>query len=251
MLRIPLPAISRLRTGALAGALAASLLSACVTVTTAPPDSRLSGHWLLDPAASDDAGVRITQALAEVRKKMRARRPGGPGDDAASSGGGGRHGRGGQGQEPAPEPTPGGAAHPEGGDDALPDSIIDQYGNTRLLGPDLRALATNLVHAVANPRELGLAIDGDTVRVLTDGLPAREYHLGEGFSRFDEYGTARMLPSWSGEAFVLRARYANGASITERYEVLRGQNTLTRTVELVDPVIGNLQLHGLYRAAPR
>ncbi|HXN09778.1 MAG TPA: hypothetical protein VN859_00935 [Steroidobacteraceae bacterium] len=272
MSRIHLSVISRCRAGALASALAVSLLASCVTVTTAPSDSRLSGHWVLDPAASDDAGVRIAQALADARKKMRARRPGGPGDGAGSSGsdvggggggggGGGRHGPrgpgsgpdqgGGQGQASAPEPAPGGAARTGGGDDALPDSIIDQYGNTRLLGPDLRALATNLVHAVAGPRELELEIEDDTVRVRTDGLPAREYRLGEGFSRFDEYGTAHMLPSWSGDAFVLRARYANGASITERYEVLRGQSVLTRTVELVDPIIGKLQLHGLYRAAPR
>jgi hypothetical protein len=236
MCRVSLPAISRYRTGVFAGALAVSLLaSSCMTVTTAPSDSRLSGHWVLDPAASDDASARITQALAEVRKKMRARRqggPGGPGDGTVSSGGGGA------------------GMRPEGGDDALPDSIIDQYGNTRQLGPDLRALTTNLIHAVASPRELELAVEGDTVRVRNDGLPAREYHLGEGFSRFDEYGTARMLPSWSGDAFVLRARYANGASITERYEVIRGQSVLTRTVDLIDPVLGKLQLHAQYRAAP-
>jgi hypothetical protein len=240
MSRVFLTVIGRRGAGALASALAVSLLAACATVTTAPPDSRLSGHWALDAAASDDASVRITQALAEVRKKMRARRAGGPGSAPDQAGG----------QGATPDAPPGGAARTGGGDDALPDSIIDQYGNTRQLGPDLRALATNLVQAVASPRELQLEVEGDTVRVRSDGLPEREYHLGEGFSRFDEYGTARMLPSWSGEAFVLRARYGNGASITERYEVLRGQSVLTRSVELVDPVIGKLQLHGLYRAAP-
>ncbi len=279
MSRIPLTAIGPWRAGTLASVLAAvlamSLLPGCQTVATAPSDSRLSGHWLLDSAASDDAGVRIAQALAEARKKMRARRPGGPGDGAGSAGGGGgvggsggggggggRHRRGSPGsgpdqggtqgqQEPAPEPGGGSAAHTDGGDDAPPDSIIDQYGNTRQLGPDLRALATNLVHAVASPHALDLEVEGDTVRVRSDGLPAREYRLGEGFSRFDEYGTARMLPFWSGDAFLLRARYGNGASITERYEVLRGQSALTHTVELVDPVIGKLQLHALYRSAPR
>jgi hypothetical protein len=246
MSRIPLTAIGRSRAGALAGArvlaaaLAISLLPACATVATAPSDSRLSGHWLLDPAASDDATVRIAQAIAEARKKMRARRSGGPGSGPDQGGGPG----------PAPEGASGGAARAGGGDDAPPDSIIDQYGNTRQLGPDLRALATNLVHAVASPHTLDLEVVGDTVRVRGDGLPPREYRLGEGFSRFDEYGTARMLPSWSGDAFVLRARYANGASITERYEVLRAQSTLQRTVALFDPIVGKLQLLTVYRTAP-
>lgn len=259
------------RAGALAGALAVSLLASCTSITTAPSDSRLSGHWILDPTASDDAAARIRQAVTDAVKKMRARRtaaagaagegagggPGGGSGGGRGGGGGGRRGSGtpgsgpdqgaGPGQTPEPAPT---TAPPADGSDEAPESIIDQYGNTRLLGPDLRSLTANLVRAVASAHELELQVDGDSVRVRPDGLPPRDYRLGEGFSRFDEYGTARMQPRWSGGAFVLRARYTNGSSITERYEVLRGQSTLTRTVDLVDPVIGKLQLHSQYRPAP-
>jgi hypothetical protein len=259
MPRIPIRTMSRWRARALASALAVSLLAACATITSAPADSRLSGHWVLDAAASDDVGARVAQALVEARKRMRARRPVGAVDSGGGGpGGGGRRGSGGAGSGPdqgggagqAPEPAPGAAPRTDGTDDN-PESIIDQYGNTRLLGPDFRALSANLVHAVSNPREIELDVNGDTVRVRTEGLPARDYRLGEGFSRFDEYGTAHMQPSWSADAFVLRARYTTGASITERYQVAKGQSTLTRTVDVVDPVIGKLQLHSLYRPAPR
>jgi hypothetical protein len=271
MSQFALRSMSRCRAGALAGALAASLLASCTTITTAPSDSRLSGHWVLDPAASDDAAARVGQAVTDAVKKMRARRlgtagevggggaggSGGAGGGGGTGGGGGRRGSGnprsgpdqGAGPGQAPEPAQPTAPRGDGTDDA-PESIIDQYGNTRLLGPDLRALSANLVHAVSGPREVELQVDGDSVRVRADGLPARDYRLGEGFSRFDEYGTARMQPGWSGDAFVLRARYTNGASVTERYEVLRGQSALTRTIDLVDPVVGKLQLHSLYRPAP-
>jgi hypothetical protein len=264
MNRMPVRVPTGCRAGALAGALAVSLLASCTTITTAPPNSPLTGHWLLDPAASDDAGMRVAQAVAEYRKKMRSRRPsgatdGGLGPGSGGGGGGGRRGSGapgsgqgtGQGQAPEPEPDPaqGSAPRTDSTDDA-PESIIDQYGNTRLLGPDFRAISVNLVHAVSSPRELDIDVDGDSVRVRAERLPAREYRLGEKFSRIDELGTAHMQPSWSDNGFVLRARYSEGVNITERFEVLQGQSTLTRTIKLVDPLLGKLQLHSTYRPAP-
>jgi hypothetical protein len=270
MCRTTVNALNRYRAGVLAGTLAMSLLVSCATVSTVPSNSRLTGHWLFDPAASDDAGVRVAKALADAQKRMRARRVGaatdsgggvsGGGGGRGGGGGGGRRGSGGpgtgpdqgagqgqgQGQTPEPEPAPGSAART----DDTPESIIDQYGNTRLLGPDFRALSANLVHAVSSPHELEIDVDGDAVRVWADQLPARDYRLGEGFSRFDEFGTAHMMPTWSGNAFVLFARYSNGTRLTERYEVQPGQNTLTRTVELIDPIAGKLQLHSTYRPPP-
>jgi hypothetical protein len=255
-------ALTRWRAGVPVGMLAAVMLASCATVGTIPPDSHLSGHWLMDPAASDDASARVALAVAEFRKKMRARRPAGgpegsgtgPGGGGSGGGpgggpGGGRRGSGAPTPEPDPDPAPGSAPRSEGADDA-PESIIDQYGNTRQLGPDFRTLSASLVHAMSSPHELEIDVDGDAVRVVADRLPPRDYRLGEGFSRFDEYGTARMQPTWTDHAFVLRARYTNGASIIERYQVLPGQNTLTRTVNLIDPILGKLQLRSTYRPAP-
>jgi hypothetical protein len=245
--------LNRCRAAALSGALAVGLLASCATTTTAPAHSSLTGQWLLDPAASDDTTARVAQAVAEYRKRMRSHRPGG----YADSGGGGRRNPGGPdsgssqgpGAGPAPEPAQGASPRAEGADDA-PDSIIDQYGNTRLLGPDLRALSANIVHAVASPRELEIVVNEESVLLRPGQTPAREYRLGEGFSRFDELGTARMKPVWTANAFELRARYSNGVSITERYAVPAGQSALIRTVWLIDPVLGRLQLHSTYRAAP-
>jgi len=109
----------------------------------------------------------------------------------------------------------------------------------------------NLVHELSSPRELAIDVDGEAVRVESDGLPPRDYRPGEGFSRFDAYGTAHMMPLWSHDAFVLRARYTSGASISEQYEVLQGQSTLTLTMALIDPIVGKLKLHSTYRAAAR
>jgi hypothetical protein len=246
--------LTRCRAGVLAGGLAAALLASCATVGTIPPDSHLGGHWVLDPSASDDAGARVALAIAEFRKKLRARRPGGATEGGNGPGGGGpgagRRGSGVPGPAPEPEPAPASAPRGDGTDDA-PESIIDQYGNTRQLGPDFRTLSTSLLHAISSPHELEIDADGDdALRVVADRLPARDYRLGEGFSRFDEYGTARMQPTWTDDAFVLRARYTNGASILERYQVLPGQNALTRTVSLTDPILGKLQLRSTYRRAP-
>jgi hypothetical protein len=257
----------RCRPGVLAGTLALSLLVSCATTSTAPPDSRLTGHWLFDPAASDDARARITTALVDARKRMLARRIGAPaqggygggyGGGGGGGGGGGRRGSGapgpgsdqgsGQGQSPAPEPqSPQGSATTT---DDTPESIIDQYGNLRQLGPDFRALYANLLDAVSSPHELEFDVDGDLVRVRTDRLPARDYRLGEPFSRIDELGTAHMKPDWSGKAFIMLARYTNGTRITVRYEVPPGQSALRRTVEVVDPVAGKLQIHSTYRPTP-
>jgi hypothetical protein len=261
-------ALIRCRAGLLAGGLAAALLASCATVDTIPPDSHLGGHWVIDPSASDDAGARVALAIAEFRKKLRARRPGGATDGGNGPGGGGpggggpggggpggggpgggRRGSGVPGPAPEPEPAPASAPRGDGTDDA-PESIIDQYGNTRQLGPDFRTLSASLLHAISSPHELEIDVDGDALRVVADRLPARDYRLGEGFSRFDEYGTARMQPTWTDNAFVLRARYTNGASILERYQVLPGQNALTRTVNLIDPILGKLQLRSTYRRAP-
>lgn len=266
MCRTPANMLIRCRAGLLAGTLAVSLLVSCATITTAPPDSRLNGHWVLDPAASDDAGARIAKALADARKRMLARRVGanaqggygGGYGGGGGGGGGGRRGSGGpgsgpdqgpgQGQTQVPEPQP--AQGSATAADDTPESIIDQYGNTRQLGPDFRALSANLVHAVSSPHELEFDVDGESVRVRADRMPARDYRLGEGFSRFDELGTAHMNPNWSGAAFIMLARYSNGTKITERYEVLPGQSTLRRTVDLVDPVLGKLQLHSTYLPTP-
>lgn len=215
----------------LTGLILASLLVGCATVTTAPADTRLPGHWQRDAARSDDATARVAHAIADARAKLRARR-------GAQEGG------------PARGAGPGATGVTGAPPDEAPGSLIDEYGNTRLMGPDFAGLARELTQTLSAPDELTIGVDGESVRIVAGTLPARDYRLGEGFSRFDEYGTAVMKPAWSGNAFVLSARYTTGARRIERYEITPGEDTLTLRLQVVDPLVGKLELRSVYRRAP-
>lgn len=48
-------------------------LSACAT-TPAPADSRMSAHWQLDSAASDNVETKVAQVISSAKVKLRKRR---------------------------------------------------------------------------------------------------------------------------------------------------------------------------------
>src|ERR1035441_2877340 len=43
----------------------------CETVTTAPPDSQLTGTWRLDKSASDDPDAKVAKVFAAAQSKLR------------------------------------------------------------------------------------------------------------------------------------------------------------------------------------
>src|ERR1019366_4609165 len=62
---------ARLVLGALCATLIAGGPVACETVTTAPPDSQLTGTWRLDKSASDDPDAKVAKVFAAAQSKLR------------------------------------------------------------------------------------------------------------------------------------------------------------------------------------
>ena len=218
------------------GALVLGCAAGCASVAVAPADSQLSGSWVLDNAASDNVEAKVSRALAAAEDKLRKRR----GYDTVESGGrGGRHG-GGQGGE--------GQSGTASGSDTEEnfDAPGDEFGSQGMLGPDFAGLRTRLMQALLAPMKLKIEVQADTVRITPDDVPPRDYHLGEAFSRIDEYGTAQIDSSWKNNGFVLRARYTSRASRIERYELAPQTDTLTLTRQVVDPIVGKLNISSVY-----
>ena len=200
-------------------------LSACETTSTAPPDSHLSGDWQLDRSASDDPDASIAKAMNAAESKLRHR--------LAKYGYGPDQGTGPDNSADAPDysfDTPG-----------------DRYGGPGLVGPDFRGLRARLRQALIPPRALHLDIQDEIVAIGADQLPPRAYRLGEKLSRFDEYGTAIITPTFSREQFVLKSNYTSHALRIDTYEVNPANGLLTLTEQFTDPIVGRIVLHSVYR----
>lgn len=224
------------------------VLNSCAS-TPPPANSALSGHWQLDPKASDDEHALVTQAVNHAQQQMRRRfrAAGGPG--ASAGGPGGPDSPGGPGGAGPDGPGgPGGSGGDAGQDnqDQTFESAGDLLGNGLRVGPDFRGLRTRLLQALATPHRLFLQVQSDAVAIQFDSLPPRDYQTGEGITEFNEYGTARLEPHWSGQVFEVRQRYTSGARLVERYEVGPG-GALVYTRLLQDPTVGKLTVRGVYR----
>jgi len=229
MSRKPYLISRRLWAGVLATAVIGAL-TGCRTVTTAPADTRLAGQWSLDKAASDDASAKVVAAINTAQQRLRRRNAEryGMGSDSPSSQSGNN-----------------GASGAEGPDESF-DTPGDRYGNPGMLGPDFRTLRARLQQALLTPASLHLEVQGELVRITSDQLPPREYHLGERISRIDEYGTSVIDPRWSHGGFVLRSSYTSHASRTESYEA-PATGLLTVTQQISDPTVGKIAVRSVYR----
>lgn len=208
-------------------------LDACATVSTLPAGNRLSGHWAIDVVASDDVGMRVDRAIALARARLRRRRNGGLDDSPPGAG---------LGAGPA-EAAPGGPTDSDGGPDA-DDQGPDEYGR---IGPDFMQLRERLAQALAAPAKLVITASADELRLEADTLPPRDYHLGERFSRIDEYGTATIDSGWKDDAFQLRLRYGNHATLIERYRTDTSGAGLEVLHRLSDPTVGKIEVRSVYR----
>lgn len=222
---------ARLVSGLLCAALLAGSQVACQTVTTAPTNTHLSGSWNLDKSASDNPEAKIAAVMSEAQAKLRRRLARYGGDEGDKS---------------APADT-----SPD-----APDYTYDipedpsRYGSPGRVGPDFRGLRVRLRQALTPPNSLQLDIAGDLVTISSDQLPPREYRLGERLSRIEEYGTAVITASWSHDIFELNSRYTSHASHSETYQVDPATGALDVTQELLDPTVGKILLHTVYRRAP-
>jgi len=223
MSRNPYLISRRLCAGLLATAVICAL-TACRSVTIAPSDTRLTGQWSLDKAASDDALAKVAAAINTAQQRLRLRNA-----DRYGMGSGNTSGQ-----------------PPEEGPDESFDTPGDRYGGPGMLGPDFRNLRARLQQALLTPASLQLEVQGDLVRITSDQLPPREYHLGERISRIDEYGTSVIDPRWSHGGFVLRSSYTSHASRTESYEA-PATGLLTVTQQISDPTVGKIAVRSVYR----
>ena len=214
--------ISHRRWAGLLASVVICALTGCRTVTTAPSDTRLAGQWSLDKTVSDDASAKVTAAINTAQQRLRQRNAD-------------RYGMGG-----------GNSSTPAEGPDESFDTPGDRYGSPGMLGPDFRGLRARLQQALVAPASLQLELHEDLVRITSNQLPPREYHLGERISRFDEYGTSVIDPTWSHGAFVLRSSYTSHASRVERYEV-PSSDVLTVTQQISDPTVGKIAVRSVYR----
>jgi hypothetical protein len=207
----------------------------CTTTSTVPADPHMSGQWKLDPAASEDADVKISDAIdnAEGRLRKRLSNAGFSQYDEPQTGG------------------PGGGRHPRGGTEGAAGNSAglngEEFSQTGYIGPDFNSLRRNLNRVLASPKTLVIDVKSDDVRIAGDDLPPRDYPPDDAFTRIDEYGTARIDTSWSGMTFSLRARYDSHATVKESYTADAHNDTLTVVRLLSDPVAGKLAVRSVYR----
>jgi hypothetical protein len=204
-------------------------LPGCQTVETAPADTRLSGSWRLDAAASDDPDAKIGHATSVAQAKLRK---------ALS--------RYGYGPDSADRDMPPSDSSSDAPDYSY-DTPGDRYGGPGRVGPDFRGLKTRLHQALTPPTELRLAVDGDLVTITDEPLPPRDYRLNERLSRFDEYGSASITTTWAHDQFVLKSKYSSHASRTETYQVDPASGQLILTQLFVDPTVGKITIRSVYR----
>jgi hypothetical protein len=221
---------------ALIAALTMTVAVGCKTVSRAPANPRVSGHWRLDRSASDLVETKVNAAVSAWEATLRKRH----GDRAVDNGGGGGYGshRGGHGG--AGSGAQGGAGMDQG------DYSGEEYDLLRPLGPDFPQVRRRLVGVLTPPDTLQFDTGSDYVRIAPDSVPPRDYHTDEEFSRIDEYGTARINAGWSGDAFELTARYSSRAILVEHYEVDARTDTLTVTDHLHDPMVGKIEIRSVY-----
>jgi hypothetical protein len=210
--------------------------TACATTSNAPAEAQLTGPWQLDTAASDVPDAKIAAAVALAESKLRKRlASAGYGQYAPDSSGGGNGGGGGSG------------GHRGRGNSGGAELNGDEFTATGYIAPDFIELRRHLNEVLSTPRVLTIDAQPDFVRLAGDNMPPRDYPPGDTFTRIDEYGTARIDTKWSGNAFVLRARYSTHATVTATYDTDGHGRTLTVTRNVTDPVAGKISVRSIYR----
>ena len=219
------------------------LLASCAMprfAHTPQPAVDLSGHWVLEPAASDDAAGLIAAAVPPPRAK-RAPEPrtvsaspaqggsgrgGGSGDGPDGSRGGGR--RGGRGDD-------------QSGQSARPTDEAPAWGKVR---------PAEFVGAFAlPPPKLEFAQQPSRVRIGADAR-RREFDPGDGqpFSVTDRYGSRKVSAGWQRDEFLVDSEDGARLKVVEHFRP-RTDDHLELLVEFKAQGIKSLSVRSLYRRA--
>jgi hypothetical protein len=193
----------------------------------------LGGHWILDPAASDDAIAIIQAALPKPRRLPTYADAPGPAADGAGGAGGGQRGggqrtgsRGGQNNAGSAQPV---AATPP---------------------PWGRGSAGDFIRAFAMPApRLEIAAQPALITVL-QGERRRSFQPGddEPLSVNDRFGSRTVRAGWDGEAFVVRSTDGTRLRILERFERLPGDR-LRAALEFSALGMRAVKIRSVYRRA--
>jgi hypothetical protein len=222
-----------------------SLLAGCGTphFASAPqPAVDLSGHWVLDPAASDDAAKMI----AAITPPPRPRPP--PEHDAAapsattSGSGRGGSGQGGQGGQGGHGGHSGGHGNGQSGGAIQTADLAPSWG---------RVSPRDFIAAFAMPPAT-LAIEQQPARVRIGASDARrrEFQPGddEPFSVTDRYGSRKVSAGWQNEEFVIHSADGSRLSVVEHLR-RRADDHLETLVEFKAQGLKSISVHSVYRRA--
>ena len=219
----------------LTAAVCALLLAACggARLSRQPqPATDLSGHWVLDPATSDDASALIAAALPKPRtpaatqreqaseREPRFGRP--PGGDRGDRGGRGDD----EGRSQAARPAP----------DAGP-----AWGRTR---------PSEFVAAFAQPpQRLDVVQDAALVR-LGNGDRVRAIEPGdeEPLSITDRFGSRRVRAGWTHDELLIESDDGTRLKVIEHYRRI-AEDRLERLVEFSATGVKSLKVRTRYRRA--
>jgi len=211
------------------------LLGGCGTprYASAPqPATDLSGHWVLDPAQSDDAARMIAAITPQphppsARDRQAATAP--PPSGGSQGPQGGQHTRHGHPDEQGAAPAP------------VPDQP-PAWGRVRP-GDFIKAFALP-------PPQLTVEQQPAHVRIAVADARRRDFQPGddEPFSVTDRYGSRKVSAGWQRDEFVIHSADGSRLTVVEHFR-RRADDHLEMRVEFSAQGLKSLQVHSLYRRA--
>jgi hypothetical protein len=189
-------------------------LAGCRSLSADPPRPvAISGHWVLDPAQSDDFDLKVTQWISaqqlKRQKLLRSRGGAGPLPNDSDQGGLGYFGL-----LPAEEP----------------DKIRARFNET--LRP------ATMLHIEQTDSDVDIDADGE---------PPRSYTPLQRVSRIDSNGTAKINAGWKESGFEVLLRYSDGDEHVYRYEIDAATGLLQVTLLIRDETVGKWNVRSRYR----
>jgi hypothetical protein len=224
--RRALPAAARLLALLAAGTLAAAC-SGPRFAREPQPVVDLTGHWVLEPAASDDAVAKIAAITPKPKPPPRpATGSAGLPDPAGGNRSGGRRGQRGDGQ-----------------------------GEARAMAPDVapawgRVRAGDFIAAFAKP-PAELELEQQPGRVSFGSQERRrDFDAGDlqAHSVTDRYGSRRVSAGWDRDEFQILSQDGSRLHVLERYRVRPGDR-LETLVEFSAQGLHSLKVRSQYRRA--
>ena len=197
------------------------------------PAADLSGHWVLDPAGSDDAGALIAAALPKPRALAARQSPELVDRDPRS--------------DPRTDRRPAGG-RPGRGDDSGSSTSARVAPDT---GPSWgRAKPSEFVAAFAlPPPRLDVVQDPSLVRLGTgDRVRAIEPGDQEPLSITDRFGSRRVRAGWTGDELLIASDDGARLKVVEHYRHA-ADDRLERLVEFSAQGVKSLKIRTHYRRA--